>query len=89
MIQHQLLFDTIPWPLSLQRIISTFTTRTTRDLPHTRIKIAKDEGVNFQTHTVKATQWTQRGDGGSGLGYRLRGHGEEVPLGISGSITTL
>ena len=67
---------------------STGTRKTTRGLLHTRIKIAKDEGVHFQTCTVKALKLTQRRDGGSGHDHRLRHPGGRVAPGMNGTNAT-
>ena len=71
---------------SHQRITSTGTPTTTRDLFHPRIKIAKDEGINFQTHIIKALQLTQQRDGGSGRDHHSRRHGGKV---MPGSVAVL
>ena len=67
----------------------TRTQKTTRGRFHRRIKIAKDDGVNLQTHTVKALKLTQRRDGGSGYYRRLLHPGGRVITGMNGTVTTL
>ena len=50
------------WP-SHWRITCTGNQKTTRSRFHRSIETAKDEGVNFQTHTVKVLNSFQRRDG--------------------------